>query len=383
MTLRNHTLMKMINRARIMNAIRLKSPLSRAQVAKEVGLDKKSVTNFVNELIGEKLLEETGKQEGPMGRPGTLLQFKEKVALGIDFLPNMISGVAMDYYGNILYDEKMNYPLDSDWDTICAKAKKLYRTLKEKYPDNDGVGICLPGIIDMRESVVRTSVNMPALVNLNFKEAFGAFIKEPIYFEEMAKSRALAEKWFGYGKDYKDFVCIETTGGIGAGIINDRRIFRGAGMYAGEIGHICIRHNGKRCRCGNRGCLEAYLAEDNLMKEFSSALGVVVQSFDDLRGKDLSLLNPVLENAGEALGEGIATVINLLNPNLIVLCGPLIRQFEQIIMPSIQKAILDNSLTECAQTTRVLSSKLHEHPARGAATIVLSKAFEVDGYYYI
>jgi predicted NBD/HSP70 family sugar kinase len=385
MDLRNHSLIKQINRAKILNVIRESSPIARSQIAEKTGLDRKSITNFITELLSDGLVEEAGKQDNPSGRPYTMLKFKDKFAIGIYLAPHYARGILIDIYGNIIHSHEEEYPLYSELPVLVNAVKKIHEQLSAVHIPDCGVGICMPGIMDIENDVMINSVNIPALKGKNFRQIFEEFIKEPLFFEEESRSIALAEKWFGRGRQYDDFMVVEVSGGIGAGIVNNRRLFKGAGQYAGEVGHVVIKENGAQCRCGNCGCLEAYASERAIANKLSELSG---QKISRLRHADMNKITQdtyqqILSEAGENLGAGLAAVVNILCPRVIILSGSVINFFNEDILEPIKQSITGKCLKGSFEQTEIYISKLNLIDALGAATLPLSEIFEVPEYFYV
>lgn len=383
MDLRNHSLIKKINRAQILNTIRGNTPIARSHIAEKTGLDKKTMTNFVSEFIKEDLIEEFGKQEQSVGRPFTMLKFKKKLVMGIDIAPDVISGVLMDLYGNIHASHEIEYPLYSDRDKVMNAVMKIYNGLKKIGPVYHGVGICMPGIIDTEKGVVKDSVNMPSLQGLAYNEVFSSFISEPFFVEETSKTKAIAEKIIGIAKNTNDFVVIEIGIGIGSGIISNRTIFKGAGKYAGEIGHIVIEPGGLQCRCGNRGCLEAYTSEKVILDRANEILKTDYDSIESIKESEYPAIEGFIKDIGHKIGSGIGAMINIVNPTVIILNGPLVTKFKDIILPAIEEAIKISCLAECCKDLKLCVSEFGKSAASGAAAVVLCDIFEVPGYYHV
>jgi predicted NBD/HSP70 family sugar kinase len=378
---RGHSLIKSINRAKILDAIRKNSPASRTHVARITGLDKKTLTNFVSEFIAEGLIEEAGKEERDVGRPFTLLQFREKLVAGIDIEPDRVSGVLTDLTGAVRRRAEISYPLLSERAVVIDSVRRLYGELKKDASLWPGAGIALPGVMDMQNSVVLGSVNMPSLDGMNFHQVFSEIVGGLFYVEESSRAKALAEKWFGDGRAHGDFVCVDLGIGVGSGIVSGRRLYRGAGMFAGEIGHLTVRSGGKKCRCGNSGCLEAYLSEAALLEEISGILGARIKSFQEIPSSETERLRSFLENAGSLLGHGLAAVINIMCPDLIIINGALTDSFGGIVMPAAVAEAGKCSIPHSFERVKIIRSSLSGAGALGAASLVFSQIFECGDHY--
>lgn len=385
MKLQNHSLIKQINRARILDTIRKEKLIARSQIADITGLDRKSITNFVTELLQDGLIEEAGKQDNVSGRPFVMLRFKEFYSVGIYIAPHFCRGVKINLYGEVVKSAEYEYKLDAELDEIVKAVKYIYSELNDNESSILGVGICIPGIMDLENDIIIESVNIPSFNGLNFRKLFSGFIKQPLFFEEESRANALAEKWFGTGRKYNDFVCIEVSGGIGAGIVNDRRLFKGAGQYAGEVGHVVIVPDGQKCRCGNHGCLEAYASERAVIEQINQLIKSPISRLCYFSPDKISSgqYEKLTEETGERLGTGLAAMVNILCPKVIILSGAVIAEFGEPILPYIREAMKKSCLKGSFNNTEILISELRCGDALGAATLPLAELFEVPGYYYV
>ena len=384
-SLRNHALIKSINRAQILNMIRLNSPIARAQVADKTGLDRKSLTNFVNEFIAEDLVEEAGTaQQGGMGRPFMMLGFKRHLVMGLEITAGSIGGVVMDLYGKVHFshrikDENININSKKMLNTVKSVYQRLKSAAGEIY---QGVGVSVQGVVDPEKGIVLEAFNIPSVV-MDLKSALGKFISEPLYIETSSMVGALAEKWFGLGNSSDDFIFVELGGGIGAGIVSRRRLYRGTGMHAGELGHTVVERDGIPCRCGSKGCLEAYASESKILEEFLRIHSMRVENFEELAELPRAKTEKILKNAGTKIGWGVGNLINLFNPRLIVLGGRMVDVFGDVLVPAVSKGAASSSLKVCMKDVCIVASKMSDPIVCGAAALVLSKIFEVEDFYYI
>lgn len=383
--LRNQALIKSINRAKALNAIRLHSPIARAQIADMTGLDRKSLTNFVSELIAEGLVVETGTppRDG-MGRPFTMLEFKRRLVMGLEISSGAVNGVMLDLYGRLrashrIDDERIN----DDPERLLRAIKSVYQNLRGNSEGCQGVGIGVQGVVESSNGEVLEAVNIPS-AKMNLREALREFIGERIFMEGSSASGALAEKWFGAGTLHNDFIYVELGAGIGAGIVGGRRIYRGAGMHAGELGHVVIAPGGDACRCGNRGCLEAYASERRIAEDAGKLLGRPIGSLDELAPHSSNpAIAKLLSETGEKIGFGVGSLVNLLNPKVIIFGGRPIELFETQLLPAIRQGAAKASLGSCMKDVSILPSGIKDAIAKGAATLALSSIFEVEGHHYI
>ncbi|MDD5728468.1 MAG: ROK family protein, partial [Victivallales bacterium] len=311
--------------------------------------------------------------------------FVDNYVAGIYIAPRFCRGVLIDFYGNIIASSELEYRENADLQTVCRVVESIYHELTAVRIPACGVGICMPGSLNLETGVMEGSINIPALSNVNVRKVFSGFIREPLFLEEESRSIALAEKWFGQGNKYTDFVVVELSFGVGMGIVVNRQLFKGAGQYAGEIGHVIIQPGGPGCRCGNKGCLEAYVSEPAVVALMNKLNG---SNFKNLRyfskaGFGAENYGKVIDEIGFRLGQGLAAVVNILCPRTIILSGTVIDFFGKDILPAVRNAVDRNSIKNNASQTQLLVSELSCVDALGAATLPLADIFEVPGYFSI
>ncbi|NLZ64019.1 MAG: ROK family transcriptional regulator [Lentisphaerae bacterium] len=371
----NQSYLKRINRQRILLAVRESGPLSRSAIADLLALDRKSMTNLANELIAEGWLCETGVDYSSRGRPGTLLDLDrtQHLFLGLHLSENQASGVLLNLSGEILGRQERPYAPVAFLKDIRAVLQEVYLPLLRLAGGKlHAIGLVLPGILDFASATVQRSVNIPVLDGVELRRLLPRELPSELYFEESSRAKALAELWFGQGQGRSSFVCVDLGIGIGAGIILEKHLQ--GGPYAGEIGHVIIQPEGRQCACGHRGCLEAYISESILCRELSQALQQPIATLDEV-----GALNPaaeaVLAQAGRALGLGLATIVNILCPPLVILHGSLLR-FAQQIFPAMEDSLATAALPSCRSRVEVrVSSFGAEAAALGAAAVPLGRVF--------
>lgn len=188
-----------------------------------------------------------------------------------------------------------------------------------------GVGIGVPGFIDMEAGVVMGSANLPGFQGFPVRDEIQGHLGTRIILENDANAAALGEKWIGAGKDVKDLILITLGTGIGGGIIVDGKILHGFMGMAGEIGHMTVFPDGNPCGCGNCGCLEKH-ASASAIAAMASMMGIATQRFSAREVYELAVAGntralQVFESMGRALGVAIASLVNLFNFPLYLLTG--------------------------------------------------------------
>ncbi len=378
----NHGTMKNYNLTTFMQALRRHAPVSRADISRLTGIDKKCVSMFSGELIRAGFIEEAGVETASRGRPGSLLDFvpDRNFSLSLAVQGDRINCAVFEFPGTIR--ETRVFPLDPDIgakrlvDVIRRAAVDLSRSV----PRMAGIGISFPGTVDLRKGIIHSSANLACLNKFHFREPFRKLGLGPVWFEQSARAAALAESWFGQGAAAGNFASVELNIGISVVMVNRSGLYHGPEGFVGELGHVIVQPRGRRCRCGNSGCLEAYMGE-HALKEEMRAGGIDPEELFPRSGDDDGDALPrgkaekILARAGVWLGRGLGTLVNLFNPDSIIVQGDLMR-FADTVLPSARKELEKCCLAEKLMLTSVTPSRLHLPDAMGAAALVFPGWFE-------
>ena len=229
-------------------------------------------------------------------------------------------------------------------------------TLDLRGSDLCGVGIGVPGFVDVTTGVVIGAANLPGFQGFSIRDTIQSYLGATIILENDANAAALGEKWIGAGKDVDDLILITLGTGIGGGIVSGGKVLRGSLGMAGEIGHMTVYPDGNPCGCGNNGCLEKH-ASASAIVAMAGMMGIATQRFSALEVYELALVgNPramiVFESMGRALGIAIANLINLFNFSLYLLSGGPLPAWD-FFAPSMFAEIRKRSFTFERTATRV------------------------------
>ncbi|MFN4193380.1 MAG: ROK family protein [Tabrizicola sp.] len=331
-------------RQQVFELVRAAGLIPRVQLAKDLGVSPASVTTISSELIEAGLIEEVAVQragEAGRGRPVVFLGVKAGAHLvaGMKLSDREHTAVVVDFAGKLIADEAIPrrpgpMQLDELLDTIealldrvCAKAKIARDALS-------GVGIGIPGFVDCADGVALwSSVLVERAVPV--AQAASARLGIPVQVDNDANLVALAELWFGAGRSLSDFAVVTIEHGVGMGFVMNHRIYRGAQRLGMELGHTKVHLDGALCRCGQRGCLEAYVADYALAREATTALNwghkesqpinVLLESLYDHAKAGNATARSIFRRAGRYLAVGLSNVVNLFDPALIILSGERMR----------------------------------------------------------
>jgi predicted NBD/HSP70 family sugar kinase len=358
---------------------------SRQQLAGSTELSQASVSNLIGEMLEEGLVEEAGLVGSDGGRPRVLLRVRPafRYVVGADVAETRILVELYDLAMTRLAAATFEH--DDDPRQVAGQLLSgLAAVIAEAGVQPDevlGFGVGVPGVVD-RDGVVDSQSTGWATVPLG--EMLRAGTDVPIFVENGAKTFGQAEMWFGAGRGARHAVIIMIGTGVGAAVVMDGRAYRGANSNAGEWGHTTLVYDGELCRCGARGCLEAYVGADGIGRRLAVATS---QPYDPGLLTHLLAADPMppeaaavfTETAGY-LGAGIADLINLFSPERIVLGGVAGSILGERYLPEIREAAARHALRRpYARTSIELCTLGADAVAMGAATLPIAQLLADGG----
>jgi predicted NBD/HSP70 family sugar kinase len=378
--------LRRLNRLRVIHALRDEGQISRAEIARRTGLSRSTVSSLVSDLQADGLVverPEPGSAFGDQGgRPPILLSFDASAgaAVGIDFGHSHLRVAVSDLAGAILAERER--PLDTDHEAqegLDAAAGLVEDTLADAGVERGrviGAGMGLPGPINQDDGLVGSSAILPGWIGVAAAAEMRGRLDLPVMVDNDANLGALAEAAFGAGRDAGDLIYLKVSSGIGAGLILNGRLYRGSAGLAGELGHVLVDPEGLVCRCGNRGCLETLAASGALVELLRRSHGedlTVAGMLAAARAGDLGCRR-VIADAGRAIGQAVATLLNVLNPDLIVVGGDLAAAGD-LLLEGVRESVGRAALPEAARTARVVAGVLGDRAqVLGALALVVSEA---------
>ncbi|WP_246100764.1 ROK family transcriptional regulator [Palleronia caenipelagi] len=325
----------------IFERIRAAGSASRSQIAKELRISPATASTLTAELIDDGFLCETRATltptDSPRGRPPVALAIEagRHLVAGIKLGTHEMTGIVVNFGGQQIASARIEVDTGMDsprvWAENCAT---LFRELLNEGnltpPQIAHLGVAVPGYVDNFSGIVAWSPLLDTR-GTNFADLLHAHLGVPVSIDNDANLVALAELWFGVGRDKSDFLVVTVEKGVGTGAVLDHRLFRGAHGYGLELAHTKVQLDGALCRCGQRGCLEAYVSDYALVREARAALGLLdepVARTTELLirlGDEAKAGNPVARSiftrAGRYLALGLANMVSLLDPSFIILSG--------------------------------------------------------------
>lgn len=380
----NKALIRALNRSTVLNIVKSKGPIARAEIARRTGLSPATVTGITAELIEGNLIFEKAPGDSSGGRRPILMALNPKggYVVGIKLTETQLIGALTDLEATVIARGSQSWTGSTPEQAIQVIITLINNLISQgniRKKQLLGVGVGLAGIIDANRGLLRTTPFFD-WQDLPLRDLIQARLRIPVYLDNDVNTLTLAEKWFGAGQGVNNFLTVTIGRGVGMGIVLNGQFYRGAKGGAGELGHTVIDPSGPLCPCGKHGCLEAYISDPALLRSAAEAgLGDQANTPDDL----VSLAqagNPaareIFNRAGEILGRGIANLINLLSPDLIIIGGEGTRAGELLFEP-MRKAMTSYVLDGLGTSTTVRVERWGDDAwARGAASLVLRELFE-------
>lgn len=278
-------------------------------------------------------------------------------AIGLDLGGTNLRAAAIDHTGRMLDKVAGSTQMPGGRDALFSEMANAIDTLRERHGRENlaGIGVAVPGFILMKEGIVTSSNNIPALENYPVRDDMEKRLGAKVIVENDANAAALGERWMGAGRGVDDLVLLTLGTGIGGGIICQGRVLYGALGMAGELGHITVVPNGNPCGCGNNGCLEKHASATAII-----AMARLMGLGDNLTAEDVYHLamkgNPraheIFVSMGRYLGIALATLINAFNFPLYLLSGGVLGAWNLFAPPMIDE-VKKRSYTFRATNTRV------------------------------
>jgi predicted NBD/HSP70 family sugar kinase len=382
-----------INSQIVLNLVRTHQPISRADLARTMGVRRGAVTLIVNDLLKKRLIFEGATGEAVRGRKPTFLYIdsRRRAIVALDIRASETFLMLTDLVGKPLTGV-IAFPTIQEPKALVAALAVRIKGLLVEHPEVDGcegIGVVVPGMV---ESSTMNVLHAPTLGwrNVSICEPLAAATGLPVHLENSGRACALAQMWAHRGDARSlggDLVYISVSDGVGVGVIINGEVLRGRHNIAGEFGHVPLSLDGPRCSCGSNGCWEAYISNRATLARYfgrpvlaSGPSDAVQKQFtiQDLitraRANDAKAI-AAIEATARYLGLGLGSVINAFDPARVYIGGEITLAWELIEGP-IRAALAERALTPGAATTEIQPVAAAEHPRlQGAAALVAAPAF--------
>ncbi|MFB8384481.1 ROK family protein [Streptomyces rubiginosohelvolus] len=367
------------NLERVVRAVRMAGSLTQAEIARSTGLSAATVSNIVRELKEGGTVEVTPTSAGGRRARSVSLSGDAGIVIGVDFGHTHLRVAVGNLAHQVLAEESEPLDVDASSAEGFDRAEVLVKRLIEATgigPDKViGVGLGVPGPIDVESGTLGSTSILPGWTGINPSEELSGRLGVPVYVDNDANLGALGELVWGSGRGVKDLAYIKVASGVGAGLVIDGTIYRGPGGTAGEIGHITLDESGPVCRCGNRGCLETFTAARYVLPllQPSHGPGLTMERVVQLAREGDPGCRRVIGDVGRHIGSGVANLCNLLNPSRVVLGGSLAEAGELVLGP-IRDSVSRYAIPSAARQLSVLPGALGGRAeVLGALALVLSE----------
>lgn len=382
------------NRFRIFSILASRHRVSRPELAEETGLSRATIAVLVDELFDRGLAHPVGLGSSSGGRPPTLVEFNPNAAfaLGASMQDYQWTVVCTNLDGDIVDRETSAMSDHSPEAAVDAISTCVGKLRKRACGDRllPSIGVGTPGLVDMHSGVIVSAADM-GWSNVAFEALVEEQIALPAIIANRSKVAALAEYWYASTTGVQDLIYVTVGTGVAAGIIHRGELYLGTNSSAGELGHITVLPDGPACACGNRGCLQQLVSEDAIAQRARVALRashdgalmeavgnhpeqlVASQVLSAADAGDTTALQVVSE-AADFLAIGVANLINLFNPQVVYLGGPVIEQSSNMydrVAEQIQQRAMAYPLSALSVRKSTFGS---EAGAVGASVLVLKQA---------
>ncbi len=377
----NINLVKLHNLRVVLLSLLHESNFSRAQLAQKTNLSNTTITNLIAELINQGIVsdvEEADLEPGelrPVGRPrtGIHLEPNARFVVGVHIGVGLFRVGVSNIYNEMLLNQVVHFDIDQPSDQVMVQIlETIEKVLAASGVERSkilGIGIGASGLVDFQ-----TGINSLA-PNLNWhdvpmRDYFQQKLNLPVVVDNNVRTMAIGETYFGAGRGVDSLAFVYGRTGVGAGLIFKGEVFRGSTKGAGEIGHtVMLLHGGELCRCGNRGCLETLISEESLLRQADQIarlypqgiLARTISAEDDIspiervfraaRAGD-ETVRAMLEDRAFYLGVALAGVVNLFNPELILL-GGIFARGQDFFLPPVIKTVSQMSFGGMGKRVRI------------------------------
>jgi glucokinase-like ROK family protein len=375
----DQTMLRQINLSAIMNYIRIEAPISRSTLAKKTGLNKATITSLVGELINRNFIKEVGLITNSLGRPSMNLRLNPDVGyiIGVEIGVDFINVIGTDFSPKKVFQSiiitKLGMSADDVLGLMIKEIKQAQKSCQKIVGGNFlGLAVGVPGLVDYEEGTLLFAPNLKWR-SIQLKKLLASEFNVPIFVDNEANLATYGEFYFGSAYQHPDILFLSAGVGLGGGILHDAKLLRGVNNMAGELGHITMQPDGEVCGCGNKGCWETLVSQRALFRYTRAGLethknGVLWEltsgNLDELTldmivsaarsGDQVALCS--LEQVGRYLGIGIASLINSLNPELVVFGGIMSCAWE-FLEPAVTSEINTRALFWNRENTNVVLAK--------------------------
>lgn len=394
---------KKVNRELVLKTIYNLRPISRADIADITGLTPASITKIVNEFLDIGIVQEINKGKTFSGRKPVLIDIdcSSYFIIGIYIARKSISGIITNLNADILkrvvYDKSLLESPDLPREVIKL-INELLKTSGISKKKVLGIGMAVPGPINSKsgEVIYRNLSEGPPYVwvRVPLTEAVSDKFGIPVFADNDSNASAVGESWFGNGMEFKNFILINFGEALGGGLILKSRLYRGEDDIVGEIGHTTVDINGPKCDCGNYGCLELFTKNKTIIEKYmvlskkypeSRLAKIRVKSVEDIynfKDENDPVYKEILEYQASYLGTGIINMINILNPQAVIIVTNEISKIDlNPLIEKIRDFVRKRAFPVVREKVKIIPGKLgNDVQLVGSISLVLRDFFNLRDF---
>lgn len=381
-----------INRRIALNLVRAHQPISRADLARAMGVRRGTASLIVRDLLKRKLIFEGATGEAVRGRKPTFLyvESRRRCVVAVDLRASQTYLMIADLLGNPVAGV-VGFPIVRDPKALVQTLARRIKALLAEHPDLeacDGLGVAVPGVV---EHATMRVLHAPTLGwrNVDLREPLAAATGLQVHIENSGRACALAQLWTMRDElpASGDLVFVTVSDGLGGGVVIQGEVLRGRHNIAGEFGHTTMALDGPRCSCGAVGCWEAYVSNRATLARYfgrpaepsgplpSDQRNFTIQDLIARARKDDAKAAAAIQATARYLGLGLANLVNVLDPARVYVGGEITTAWD-LIGPTVRAALAERALTPAAAAVTISPVDAGEYPRlRGAAALVTAPAF--------
>ena len=387
------------NRLQVLHQLLVLQTSTRQELSRLTGLSIATVANLISAMLEEGLVIEVGTDYPKTGRPIGILSINAAAGycIGVDLAETYIHLELFDLTLKSLVIHKIELPsIQKEPEEIAQQIVTGVSSVilqagieREKVI---GIGISVPGPFDHASGVSIFGFSW-GWVNVPLKKILEKQLSIPLYLDNPLKFNTIAEAWFGPANGAEIMASVVMGTGVGAGFVINGQLFHGASNTAGEWGHSIIIYGGRQCRCGNRGCVEAYIGAPGILQTLAEIDPDSPLLFPDDQERSIEAIAKaagqgdrtamaVVQKTTEYLSAGLASLINTLNPGVVILGSWVAEHLGELMLPELKRLVEQQSLAQPFKAVHFLLSDMSRNPVSlGAATLVLEDFFSGANQY--
>jgi predicted NBD/HSP70 family sugar kinase len=394
MQVANRELTKAINQFNILNAIRTTGQISRIEIAELTGQSRAAVTNITARLLDEGMIvEKETLASSSRGRRRVMLALNPDAAyvagvkLSAFQIGFAVANMQADLLSSLIVPVRIGErSVEFVADLIEEGIRHCVSKARLGTNDLSGVGIGIPGFVSSAQGITHWSP-LYKNGNVNLKDLIQERLHIATHIENDANTVTLAQQWFGAGRGVDNFLMVTVEHGVGMGIVLNGQIYRGSRGIGAEFGHMVIHPGGELCRCGKQGCVEAYVADYKILEAAVNACksgkwdcddppGLTIEDVTELARQGEPALREIFKTGGEVLGQSISGLVQIFNPEKIIIAGEGVRAGDLLFDP-MRQAIKTHTSSEMYDAVDITVQKWKDTDwARGAASLVLQELYK-------